>query len=369
MSKIGIIRRFRSHSWQGAFRPLEQNSFATWIVARWALPSVKRRRRPRRDFKTSQHSAWPGRSLSVQTTPASIVYSKWNFAFYFASSPVSNVFALSRDVHQSRLWQSRQSNTFLLYQEEVSLKSLAPFRLHAAHLNLRTPMHSDPASTLTQSVTSGTVTLQSLLQRLDQRTNRLVQHRAQANKEFDLATRPLSHGLYFPAALASRTDGREWITRGISFLATNDVCFYPQPFRTAASTSRFAKNIFRSQSSSSVLHAKGIQRLIVHQDRMIALHFGGRASEELRQHSHLTLQLHTEVERMPSRPAMQFVQSAQSSQPELLSAIQRMETAVTKLQTLQVPLTTNSPDIPRLTAQVYEQFERQLRIERERRGR
>jgi len=117
------------------------------------------------------------------------------------------------------------------------------------------------------------------------------------------------------------------------------------------------------------LHAKGIQRLIVHQDRMIALHSGGRSSEELRHHSHLTLQLRTEVERTVSRPAMQFVQSAKSSQPELLSTVQRMETAVAKFQTLQVPAATNAPDIPRLTAQVYEQFERQLRIERERRGR
>jgi hypothetical protein len=369
MSKIGIIRGLRSHSWQGAVRPLEQNSFATLILARWALPAVKRRRRSRRDFKTSHHSAWPGSSLSVQTNPVSILYYTWNFAFYFASSPFSNMFALSRHMHQSRLWQSRQSNTFLLHQEEVSLKSLAPFRLHAAHLDLRTSIHIDPAGTLTQSVTSSTVSLQSLLQRLDQRTNRPVQHRAQANNKFDFATRPLSHVLHFPAALASRSDGREWITHRISFLSTNAVSCYPQPFRTAASTSRCANIVFRSQSSSSVLHAKGIQRLIVHQDRMIALHSGGRSSEELRHHSHLTLQLRTEVERTVSRPAMQFVQSAKSSQPELLSTVQRMETAVAKFQTLQVPAATNAPDIPRLTAQVYEQFERQLRIERERRGR
>lgn len=369
MSEIGITRGLLSPRWRGAVRPLEQSSFATWIIARWALPASKSRRRPRRDFKTSRHSAWPGSLLSIQITLASLLYSTWDFTFCFASSPLSNVFASSRHVQQSRLWQSRQSSTFLLHREEVSVKWPAPFRLNAARLNLRTSMHIDPAAMLRQNVTSSTVMLQSFLQRLGQGTDRPVHHRVQANKEFDFATRPLSHLLLFPAAVASRADGRAWITRIISFFFANAGLFYPPPFRTGASTSGFAKIVFRPQSSSSALHGKGIQRLIVHQDRVIALQLGGSASKELRQHSHLTLQLRTEVERMVSRPAMQFVQAAQSGQPELLSAVQRMETAVTRFQTLQAPVTIDAPDIQRLTAQVYEQFERQLRIERERRGR
>jgi hypothetical protein len=69
------------------------------------------------------------------------------------------------------------------------------------------------------------------------------------------------------------------------------------------------------------------------------------------------------------RPSMQFTQPASASGQELVSAIRSVEKAVTKIQSAPAPSAPQAPDMQRLTAQVYDHLERQLRIERERRGR
>ena len=92
------------------------------------------------------------------------------------------------------------------------------------------------------------------------------------------------------------------------------------------------------------------------------------AKEETR-HPHLSLHLRTTVDRVPSRPSMQFTQTATANQPEVLAAIQNVEKAISKVQLVSAPAPHTAADVQQLTVQVYDQLEKQLRIERERRGR
>lgn len=102
---------------------------------------------------------------------------------------------------------------------------------------------------------------------------------------------------------------------------------------------------------------------------MLTLEVMKPPSEKNHRHgAQLTLKLHDVMRRTASRPSMQYAQFAAPSQVEILSAIRSMEKAVNKAQGAAMPAMTPVPDMQRLTNQVYDQLERQLRIERERRG-
>jgi hypothetical protein len=90
--------------------------------------------------------------------------------------------------------------------------------------------------------------------------------------------------------------------------------------------------------------------------------------DEIR-HPNLILHLREAMDRAHSRPSMQFAQAATPNQPEILSAIRNVEKTLSKVQPALAPTPHAVPDMQRLTSQVYDQLERQLRIERERRGR
>jgi len=102
---------------------------------------------------------------------------------------------------------------------------------------------------------------------------------------------------------------------------------------------------------------------------MLVLPVAKPATKDETQHPHLTLHLRGATDRARPLPSMQFAQTATPNQPEVLAAIQNVEKAISKVQLAPAPMTHAVPDVQRLTVQVYDQLERQLRIERERRGR
>jgi hypothetical protein len=143
-------------------------------------------------------------------------------------------------------------------------------------------------------------------------------------------------------------------------------------FQTIAASQSFAHsvtNLTASAGSLPLASIREVQRHIQSQSHMLTLQVMKSPSEETPRHPHLVLNLRAVAGRTASRPSMQFVQLAASSQPEMLSSIRSMEKAISKAQAPTVPAMTPPPDMERLTTQVYDQLERQLRIERERRGR
>jgi hypothetical protein len=108
---------------------------------------------------------------------------------------------------------------------------------------------------------------------------------------------------------------------------------------------------------------------IHNQLRMLTLHATTVAAAERSGRAQVELHLRTVEEGGRGRPSMKFAEPASTGEQELLAAIRNVEKAIVKVQSVPMPTASQAPDIQRLTAHVYDQLERQLRIERERRGR
>ena len=151
-------------------------------------------------------------------------------------------------------------------------------------------------------------------------------------------------------------------------LAAAPIAFH---FQTVAFSTVILPNLFENLSHSAGLH------LITREFRdHTQLRFPAPASTVANpapardpRVSKLVLQLRNATEGAYSRPGMQFALGAPGAQLDLLAGMRSVEKALANTQAAPPPTPPPVPDMQQLTTHVYGQLERQLRIERERRGR
>jgi hypothetical protein len=372
MTTMAIIPAPSPHRWRGAIHTPEENFFAQWIAERWALPERGPRRTARRDFKTSRPLGVAGFGLFVQTFFSSGGYPRWSLAFRMSSHATANRFNSETSLRSDRRFHSNHLLLYPLHRKKSRMASwTALFSSFAATLERGAPRRLEIPAPPATSALDNTITFRTLSRSIEREVNWLMRDGALKDAASSRGE-DQADASQFTTPVVSRSRQLLSTHRHESVLFASLRSLHSAFFKATSTFSRFSTETWNSIFSPDPLRssaAVGFHRLLEHQSRMFMLPAGRRISDERREHSQLTLHLRTEVDHMGPRPAMQFVQPAQSSPPELLSAIRRMEAAVQKLPSLSTPPTQNAPDIQRLTAQVYEQFERQLRIERERRGR
>jgi hypothetical protein len=148
---------------------------------------------------------------------------------------------------------------------------------------------------------------------------------------------------------------------------------FQTPLIGAIATIQLARHILHTTAPTrygpTFTSVREFRRQLHDQRRMFALHAAFAASAEEPARTQLELRLRAADQAGPARPGMQFAQPVSTGGQELLTAIRNIESTLEKVQSVPALSAPQAPDMQRITAHVFDQLERQLRIDRERRGR
>ena len=360
MTKIEVIRGTQTRAWRGVVRPAEESSFGTWITARWAPPERTRRMGPQRDFRTPRRSAAPWLALSTH-----VWQSSWQVMLP-ALPPVSSTYASQRLNDRRSFGHFRTPS----YRAAAAVNWTSLLRASTAAWS------SFPVRTLWNRIVvdrprTYNIHFQVLTKKPQPSSDGWTFSRTLSEAKRTVVAHRASHFLFTTRTPGIRQDP-DWQSRLEQYLTEQTRLLQSPVFQTITAFQSFAHTVNNFTASAGPLpwvSIREVHRRVQDQSRILTLQVMKPPSEENPRHPQLVLNLRALPGRTASRPSMQFAQLAASSQPEMLSAIRNMEKAISKAQASAMPAMAPTPDMQRLTNQVYDQLERQLRIERERRGR
>jgi hypothetical protein len=361
MKDVRVTRRIRATAWTGAISsPARENSFAAWIVSRWAPPDRVRRMSPQRDFRASgRHGTWFALS-------AHVLQSSWHMALAFGSrtwTDVTQNFDLRRTF--SRLISVAYGAAEFF--QRTALSQITPM----AWSFFPTSFQWNRVRATQQRSFSFHVHLPSQVSVPNPLRETRVRGARPPLSATMLSRTSFRHFVPARMKIDHIWQGNNWqIRRGLRILRSRTV------LQTAAT-----KTVTTHKPTAGPIRALALHAELLHftlrktshelltRSSMPVLPGAKPATKDEIRHPHLILHLREAVDRAHSRPSMQFAQAATPNQPEVLSAIRNVEKTLSKVQPVFAPTPHALPDMQLLTSQVYDQLERQLRIERERRGR
>jgi len=361
MSQRVLTGGTQLRKWKGLIRQAAGNSFAAWLAARWPSWQRNRRRSPQRDFLRAN------RSLPWFALPVHVAQLSWQFAV--VARGVLNWTRLGPQRH------TRRSSTILRTNEYQNASTKR--WIHGPRLFEFRVVPADKRSAVSNSFFFWS--------------------------SFPLAVkseRAFHHSLFFRQFLGAHSSfrnagqlggapteiryGPSHVKLAVRFQSWTGLALLQDFFRnvtlrsqlqisreTSATTTTLPLFIINptrvSQASTRLGQSIGeLRRQTQERPQIFTLPiFAGRAEHP--QNSRMELHIRHTNNNSWSRPNMQFAEPSPSSQVEMLSSIRNVESAISKIQRLPAPA--SPPDVQSLTAQVCDQLERQLRIERERRGR
>ena len=359
MNDVRVTHSIRARTWNNVISPTRQNSFSNWIVSRWALPERVRRTSPQTDFRKAASS------VTRSALSAHIHQPSWHTTLAF----------------DLRTW-TRLTQKFDLRRRLSNLISVA----HGALAFLQRT--SSPQSMPRDRSFSLTV-LQNRIRAIQQRaflfhrqlplqievprspTERLPNDSRTLSPETIVARSFFQSSAPAWIKTAHGWQHSKWAMNSVLSMFRSKIVLHTIANQIVATHNQSARPIYALTMHAKRLHLalrKSSQELLT-QSSMVILPGVKPATRDNLRHPDLILRLRETIDGARSRPSMQFTLPTTTDQQELLTAIRNVEKSLSANHRA-LPAASNAvPDMQRLTSQVCDQFERQLRIERERRGR
>lgn len=359
MKNVRVTRNMRTRAWTSAVSPTRENSFAGWIVSRWTPPDRVRRMSPSKAFRAARHSGtWLGLSNHAR-------HASWHMTLTFGFrtwTSVTQHVDLYRTVPPS-ISVSHRPGGFVQWMSLLQISPaawafsstsalwncirVAHHQSFSFHVHVPPQIASNPSRE--RRVRGGWATLSRTML-------------PPTSRHYSVTAWMKINQIWQRSSWQSRSSLRKFRSRMV--------------LHTTATQTMTTHNKFSGPIHALAVYAKQLYFLLkksnhelLTQSLMVVLPKAKPATEDEKRHPHLILHLRDTMDRARSRPSMQFAQAATPNQPEVLSAIRNMEKVFSKGQRELAPTPHAVPDMQRLTSQIYDQLERQLRIERERRGR
>ena len=367
MNDILVIRGLPASAWTGIVRVASETSFADWIAARWTLPEPARRATPPRNFRSPRREGlWLALSARVfrpswQVTLALNPSANWTNSIQYKGHRRNSSHFLTAAYRPTNpaLWTSRLQTASLawsffpvthIWNQMKFGKESAPGSISPNRLTMR--LEDLGPSGRSRSLAPWMVPLLSTLAQI--RSLR-------------------SHS---PAPAAAQQLGQRIDADGKSGRVVREPTLAPAAlvfhgtFQTTFATANPA-SLSGNLTNSTGFHLAMREFCGRVQLRLPVPPSTVKAPAPARDPgmSQLVLQMRNATEGAYSRPGMQFAQAAAPvNQSDLLAGMRNVEQALANFQA-SPPVAPPVPDMLQLTTHVYAQLERQLRIERERRGR
>jgi hypothetical protein len=360
MNDILVIRGLRSRAWTGIVQVSSATSFADRIASRWALPEPARRAGPARNFR-SRHRGSSWLTLSAQvwrpSWPVTLTLSasaNWTHStqhnHHHRSS--SHFLKAAYQLTAPEVWASRSRSTSLAW-------SFFP----VTHIWSQATLGKKSVETIHHDVARRFGEFPRF------RQNRYVAPRI-SEPRFSRLRSPTPASTHQASCEMSSQDKDAKDLRAPT-LAAAAIASHSVNFQTVAFST-----VILSNFSGSLSHSAGLHLMTREFREHTQLRFPASASTVANAApahapgvSKLVLQLRNVTESTYSRPGMQFAEAAPGNQSDLLAGMRSVEKALANMQAGPPPTAPQVPDMQQLTTHVYGQLERQLRIERERRGR